>query len=354
MTRKKVTDYVDTSKIDVAKIDTEKVKEQAAVAAAMLADVSSKAAAQAGTLAGQAKDRAVQAKDWAEPKVAEFIAWLTPRAEKAWHDSVQAAAPRVEKAAEKAGPLIDTAHDKLVDDVLPKVVAAFNSAAASAAQAEGRVAAEAEKASRSGQKRGWLWALLAMGAATVGYVFWRRAQPQNDPWAEPWEQVTKPDYTGAARDARHAVAHAAESVGEVAGTAVAKGREAGAKAAQAAEGLSTRAAQATEEVRTRAAEAAAKASEAAKLAAERATTTAKVTAQKASAQARKVSGASADKATSAADDAAAAADEAADKVTEATDMAAEKTGAATHKASDTVTDAADKVAEKTSEHRPEG
>lgn len=281
MTRKKVTETVDTSKID-----RERVKEQAAVAAALLAGVGSKAASQAGTFAGQARVRAVQAKDWAEPRVTEFVAWLTPRAEKAWYDSVQAAAPRVEKAAEKAGPLIDTAHDKIVDELLPKVVAAFNHAATQAAHSsEVRLAAgttaaagsahaladalakNAEKA-RS-KKRGWLWALAGVGAAGAGYVFWRRAQPQNDPWAEPWEQATKPDYTGAAREAKHAVAHAAETVGERAGATVAKGREAGAKVAQTAGDLGSKAAHAAEEVRVRAAEAAAKATEAAKAAADK-------------------------------------------------------------------------------------
>ncbi len=52
MTRKKVTDYVDTSKID-----TEKVKEKAAEASALLSDVSSKAATQAGSFAAQVPRR---------------------------------------------------------------------------------------------------------------------------------------------------------------------------------------------------------------------------------------------------------------------------------------------------------
>ena len=231
MTRKKVTDYVDTSKID-----TEKVKERAAEATALLSDVSSKAATQAESLATQAKDRASNAKDWAQPRVNDFIAWLTPRAERAWQDSVQAAAPQVEKAAGKAAPLIDSAHDKLVDDLLPKMVAAFNTAASSAASAQGRasIAEAAEQASKKNSKKGWLVALAAGGAAVAGYVFWKRAQPQTDPWAEPWEQGTGADYTNGA--ARHS-----SGVGSAAGSAVAKGREAGAKAAQSAKDLGARA-----------------------------------------------------------------------------------------------------------------
>jgi colicin import membrane protein len=235
MTRKKVTDYVDTSKID-----TEKVKERAAEAAALLSDVSSKAATQAGVVAAQAKDRASNAKDWAQPRVNDFIAWLTPRAEKAWQDSLQAAAPQVEKAAGKAAPLIDSAHDKLVDDLLPKMVAAFNGAAANAATAQNKaaladsVAKAAEEANKKGSKKGWLVALAAGGAAVAGYVFWKRAQPQTDPWAEPWEQGTGADYSNGA--ARHS-----SGVGAAAGSAVAKGKEAGAKAAQTAKDLGARA-----------------------------------------------------------------------------------------------------------------
>lgn len=235
MTRKKVTDYVDTSKID-----TEKVKERAAEAAALLSDVSSKAATQAGAVAAQAKDRASNAKDWAQPRVNDFIAWLTPRAEKAWQDSLQAAAPQVEKAAGKAAPLIDSAHDKLVDDLLPKMVSAFNGAAANAATAQNKaaladsVAKAAEEANKKGSKKGWLVALAAGGAAVAGYVFWKRAQPQTDPWAEPWEQGASADYSNGA--ARHS-----SGVGAAAGSAVAKGKEAGAKAAQTAKDLGARA-----------------------------------------------------------------------------------------------------------------
>jgi hypothetical protein len=235
MTRKKVTDYVDTSKID-----TEKVKERAAEAAALLSDVSSKAATQAGVVAAQAKDRASNAKDWAQPRVNDFIAWLTPRAEKAWQDSLQAAAPQVEKAAGKAAPLIDSAHDKLVDDLLPKMVAAFNGAAANAATAQNKaaladsVAKAAEEANKKGSKKGWLVALAAGGAAVAGYMFWKRAQPQTDPWAEPWEQGTGADYSNGA--ARHT-----SGVGAAAGSAVAKGKEAGVKAAQTAKDLGARA-----------------------------------------------------------------------------------------------------------------
>ena len=106
----------DSVKEALGSVDTDKLKDQAAEAVV------------------QAKDAAVQAKEWGAPKVEAFLEWLQPRVEKAWQDSIQAAAPRVEKAAGKAGPAIDTAHDKIVDEVLPKIVASFNAAAAGAAE----------------------------------------------------------------------------------------------------------------------------------------------------------------------------------------------------------------------------
>ena len=235
MTRKKVTDYVDTSKID-----SEKVRARAAEASALLSGVSSRAAVQAEALAAQARGQASSAREWAQPRVSDFIAWLTPRAEKAWQDSLQAAAPQVERVAGKAAPLIDSAHDKLVDDLLPKMVATFNDAASNAASAQSKaslaesVAAAADEANKKGSKKGWLVALAAGGAAVAGYVFWKRAQPQTDPWAEPWEQGTGADYTDGT--SRHA-----SGVGSAAGSAVAKGKEAGAKAAQTAKDLGVRA-----------------------------------------------------------------------------------------------------------------
>ena len=251
-------------------IDTEKLKDQAAEVAALVGEAGAKAQTTAVQLADQAKGAAGQAKEWGSPKVEAFVEWLTPRVEKAWQDSLQAAAPRVEKAAGKAAPAIDTAHDKLVDEVLPKIVASFNAAAAAAAEAASRAAdaaaaataesaaatetlskratkkaakaakkgldasaASAKKAAKAApakltaaaetadpQKKSkalW-WVVGGVTAAGGAYVLWRRAQPTTDPWAEPWDQVPASTFD----DARAAVGNAAEAVGEAAGAAVAK------------------------------------------------------------------------------------------------------------------------------------
>ena len=245
-------------------IDAEKLKEQASEVAAALSDSAQHAGETATILAGQARDAALQAKDWGTPKVEAFVEWVSPRLEQAWLETLKAAAPRVEKAAEKASPVIDSAHEKLVEEILPRFVTAINEAAQHAADAAVKGAAIASEKAQSGAThladsiataseqgpiklaeaakaaekhskksgKGW-W--IAAGAVAAGgaYVLWRRSQPTTDPWAEPWEKVD-----GSVFDVEDAVGDAAEAVGEAAGAAVAKSREVSGKVAESVEELS--------------------------------------------------------------------------------------------------------------------
>ena len=320
--------------------------------------------------AATADRKAVRAVAWAEPIAKDAWEWLRPRVDKAWTDSVQAAAPHVEHLAHKAAPLLSGAHERLVpaaeaagvkagesitaahaklaDEFLPRIVHLVNEAAerkskeaahavalatevsdkaakharklrhaeaelaehaerlerhatkagrharrAAEAAAEhaahdahhlrrdakhalkhaahdaaheaachghkaGRHAArhaaheaaccaaehaagrDALRAARHGRKaavvvaeavaepekrhchKGKLVALLALAAAAAAYHYWRQAQPQHDPWAEPFDESEKAEYHQVAGDA-------AERIGAAAGTAVAYGRDAGAK-----------------------------------------------------------------------------------------------------------------------------
>ena len=188
-------------------IDAEKVKEQASEVAAALSDGAHHAGEAAAVLAAQARDAALQAKDWGTPKVEAFVEWATPRLEQAWVETLKATAPRVEKAAQKASPVIDNAHDKLVDELLPRFVTAINEAAQSAADAAVKgsaiasektqagathladsIAAASKKAplklteaAQAGQKhakrshKGW-WIVAGAAAAGGAYVLWRRSQ----------------------------------------------------------------------------------------------------------------------------------------------------------------------------------
>src|SRR5690625_219158 len=162
-------------------------------------------AEQAKEWAGPKVDQAVEwagprvedAMDWAGPKIDQAKDWAVPRAKKAWRKGVKVAAPRIEHAAEVVSPKIDDARDKIVDELIPKVVAAVSAAAATAqeAQEEARKRTKGAakvlkgdakaKPKRSGKK--WLVIGLVGAAAAGAYVAWNRRQQQEDPWAEEYE-----------------------------------------------------------------------------------------------------------------------------------------------------------------------
>src|SRR5690606_10412919 len=144
----------------------------------------------AETLATQAREAALTAKDWA-----------APRAEKAWREGKRAAAPKIEAAAANAIPLVDKGHDKLVDEILPKLVAAVTAAASAAAVGadKARDLADAKLVElahiapepprrRTGAAIFWTIAGLAVAGAVVA-VF-RRRRVTTDPGAdEPREEA---------------------------------------------------------------------------------------------------------------------------------------------------------------------
>lgn len=216
-------------------VDADHLKSQAADVGALLSDASARAGQAAETLAHQAKDAAVQAKDWAAPRV-----------EKAWYEGMKAAAPKVELAAEKALPLVDRTHDRLVDDVLPKLLAAVNAAAAAAAVGVDKardvasakltdlahIAPEPPKRSHTGAKVFWSIAGLAIAGAVL--AAFRRSRPTTDPWAEePWEEADA-DLEAAATQLGDDLGDAADLVGEKAADATAVVKDSSAKVAERA------------------------------------------------------------------------------------------------------------------------
>ena len=243
-------------------VDTEKLKSQAAEIGSALSDA------------------AVHAREWSTPRIEAFVEWLTPRLEKAYSESLKAAAPHVEKAAEKAGPAIDTAHDRLVDELIPKLVAAFNEAAekahVTAEHAAGAIhehadavanaaagAAESAEARKSHAAAKAFFVVATLAAAGAAGAAWYRSRTSVDPWAEPWEP-TDPTGADSLQTRPHdghafteAVGDAADAVGEVAGTAVAKSREASRKAAERAAEVREAAEERVADVRDAAAERAA-------------------------------------------------------------------------------------------------
>ena len=237
--------------------------------------------AQAAEIGVAVSDAAVHAKEWTAPRLEAFVEWLTPRLEKAYTESLKAAAPRLGKAAEKAGPVIDTAHDKLVDDLIPRLVAAFNEAAERAAAAadsaagalEGRAdavagaaagAAEDAESAKSHTAAKTFFVVAALAAAGAAGAAWYRSRSSVDPWAEPWEP-TDPTGADSLQTRPHdghatfteAVGGAADAVGEAAGSAVAASREATHKAAEKAAEVKDAAAEKAAEVKDAVAERAA-------------------------------------------------------------------------------------------------
>ncbi|WP_199424717.1 hypothetical protein [Actinotalea solisilvae] len=234
----------------VPEIEVEDLKAQAAGVQAALEDAAAQASVAAARLAEEAKVAAQHAREWA-----------TPRLEKALRDGAAAAAPRVERAAERSLPIVDTAHDRFVEEVLPKIVAAVNTAAAAAATGADRardaasaklteiahVEPPAPPKSHTGAKVFWVFA-GAVGVAGA-IAAWSRSRPTTDPWAEqPWETETDHGtdrFKAAAADVKYELGDAAEAVGEAAGGTVAHAREVSEKAAEKAREAAEKAREAT-------------------------------------------------------------------------------------------------------------
>ena len=221
------------------------------ISADQLRDTAQEAAQEAGKMA---KSLAEQGKNWATPKVESAIEWAAPRVEGAWKKGVEAAAPKVAVAAGKSRDAVDVAHDKIVDDVIPRLIAAMEEAAKAArggaddlqgkanaaiAAAE-KVVQEQEAQSRGGNKfaKTLGWVLVGTAVAGAGVLIWRRTQPVDDPWAEEyWDDAvasTPTHGTSAVDQAKHAASGVAASVAGVADKAKAAATDAAGKVKDAA------------------------------------------------------------------------------------------------------------------------
>lgn len=150
----------------------------------------------------QVQDAALTAGHHLREKVAPAVGakardakeWAAPHVER----GLEAAAPKVEAAVEKVSPAVDAARDKIVDDLLPRLVDAVNAAAAAGAAA---TAAGAVAKTRGGdavavlkgdavakpKHRGRKFLLFTALAAAVGaaVAVFKKQQPREDPWAVP-------------------------------------------------------------------------------------------------------------------------------------------------------------------------
>jgi hypothetical protein len=149
-------------------------------------------------------------REWAGPKVHAAKEWAAPRAQK----GLDVAAPRVEAAVETVSPKIDAARDKLVDEVLPRLVDAINAATSQASAARDEAASRGAdavavlkgEAVAKPKKKHRLRKLLMLGglvAAAAAAFKAMRGGPKDDPWATPagsssWAPSTSASVAGAA------------------------------------------------------------------------------------------------------------------------------------------------------------
>ena len=183
----------------ITEVDADKVRQQAADLGHVLSDQATKAGELAAALAEQGK---VWATDVAGPRI-----------DKAWRDGVKIAAPKVEAAAQKARPAVDAAHDRIVDDYLPRVQKAMHDAA-EAASGKGSVKDKAGKAGKAAQKalttkpkrgrgkKAFGWILVGTAAAGTGYLLWRRTQPVDDPGGHHGDHPHRADHCSGGRGRR--------------------------------------------------------------------------------------------------------------------------------------------------------
>ena len=164
----------------------------------------------------------------------------------------------------RAGTPSSDAHDTLVDEVIPRIIAAMEQAAeaakASADAAQDRAVAAiavAEKAAKKQQAavapkhtfaRTLGWVLVGTAIVGAGVLVWRRTQPVDDPWAEEyWDDSPAPAQpagsptASVADKAKHAASSVADSVSDAAGKAKDAASDAVSKVKDKAEDVSGKA-----------------------------------------------------------------------------------------------------------------
>lgn len=161
---------------------TEQLTEQIQEQSESLADA-------AATMADQLRERVVPAVGQATENAK---VWARPRFE----HGVEVAAPKLESAVAGLAPKVDTARDKIVDELIPRLAeaisvwAAATTAAKDEAVSRGQGAAAVMSgdavASPKGRKRRVLLTLgLLAAAAAAAMAVMKKSAPKDDPWTTP-------------------------------------------------------------------------------------------------------------------------------------------------------------------------
>jgi len=167
-----------------------------------LQDQADSLAGSAATVADQLRERVLPAVGQATGNAKE---WAKPRVER----GIEVAAPKLESAVSGLAPRVDTARDKIVDDLIPRVAEAISAWAVASAAARDEAVSRGQGAAAvlsgdsvakpKGRKRRVLLALGLIGAAGgAAMAVMKRSAPKDDPWTTPLA-----DSGAAASNGRH-------------------------------------------------------------------------------------------------------------------------------------------------------
>jgi hypothetical protein len=165
-----------------------------------LQDQADSLASSAGTVTDQLREQIIPAVvqatenaiEWSQPRVEAAREWAKPRVER----GIEVAAPRLESVVSGLAPKVDTARDKIVDDLIPKLVEAINAWAVASAAARDEAVSRGQGAAAvlsgdavaqpKGKKKKLLLALgVVAGAAAAAATVMRKSAPKDDPWTTP-------------------------------------------------------------------------------------------------------------------------------------------------------------------------
>ena len=152
-------------------------------------DQSESLANTADTLTDQLRERVIPAVGQATESA---MVWAKPHVE----HGIEVAAPHLESAVTGLAPKVDTARDKIVDELIPRLAEAINAWAATSAAARdegvsrGKGAAAVISgnavATPKGRKRRVLLIVgLVVAGAAAAMAFMKKSAPKDDPWTTP-------------------------------------------------------------------------------------------------------------------------------------------------------------------------
>jgi hypothetical protein len=190
---------------------TEQFQDQSESLADTAATVTEQLRERVGPAVGQATENA---RDWARPH---------------YEHGVEMAAPKLESAVNNLAPRVDTARDKIVEELIPRLAEAISAWAAATVAVRDEAVSRGQGAAsvmsgdsvatpRRGRKRRVLLIVgLLGGAAAAALAVMKNSAPKDDPWTTPLA-----DRHEAAPNGRHSSTTAARDAGDaVAGTSTA-------------------------------------------------------------------------------------------------------------------------------------